>query len=396
MIPKSIDEIDISDIQVLIENEVPEKRTLDYKQELPKDDKDGTKAFLADVCSFANTIGGDLIYGVKEKRDEQGKTTGIPEEICQLEDINFDEFIKKYEDKIQAGIEPRIQGIRFCKILYAEDKYILIIRVPQSWAAPHRIIYNKMSHFYARRNAGNYQLDVNEIRSAFLASETVTSRIEKFAAGRLDKIRNGNTPVKLEFDTLIALHVIPLSSFTSSKYMDLEDMRSKKPPFPIDFSGGDTRYNFDGFLTFNGKQHESDAYVQLFRNGIIESVSSILVTSEEGEHHIRFSYYEHKIIKALEKYLYFCQKQEFTTPIFVFLSLINVKGCRIVPETDFPFFTRHDFVTEQELNLPEVVIRDYNEQPKDILRPLFDAIWQAGGHEKSGNYYENGDYFSRC
>lgn len=94
MISKPIDDIDISDINFLVENQVPEKRTLDYKQELPEDNKDGTKAFLADVCSFANSMGGDLIYGIKEERDEPGKTTGIPQEICPLAEINFDEFIK--------------------------------------------------------------------------------------------------------------------------------------------------------------------------------------------------------------------------------------------------------------------------------------------------------------
>lgn len=395
MIPKSIDDINISDIQVLIENEVLESRTLDYKQQLPKDNKDGTKAFLADICAFANTIGGDLVYGVKEKRDEEGKTTGIPEEMCQLEDINFDEFLKKYEDRIQAGIEPRIQGIRFRQIHCSDDEYIVIIRVPQSWAAPHRVIYSKMAHFYGRRNAGNYPLDVNEIRSAFLSSETVTNRIERFRFDRVDKIRSGITPVKLEGDTSIVLYLIPLSSFTVSNYLDLEDIQRKKPPFPMEFSGGDTRYNFDGFLTFSGTSQQSYAYAQLFRNGIIESVNNISVIEDEGRNSIYFSHYESEIIATLHKYLDFYRTYEITTPIFVFLSLMNVENCKMVAGSGgFRDFNRHNIV-EQELHLPEIVIRDFDEEPKDILRPMFDAIWQAGGHEKSMNYDENGNYFER-
>lgn len=390
MIPKSIDDINISDIQVLIENEVSERRTLDYKQQLPKDDKDGTKTFLADICAFANTIGGDLIYGIKEKRDEQGKTTGIPEEIYQLEDINFDEFLKKYEDKIQAGIEPRIQGIRFRQIHSSDNKYILIIRVPQSWAAPHRVIFSKMAHFYGRKNAGNYPLDVNEIRSAFLSSEAVTVRIEKFIEDRLDKIIGENTPVKLKGSSSVILHVAPLSSFTISNYLDLENIQEENPPAPMENHGSDSRYNFYGFLKFIGSQDEAYAYAQLFRNGIIESVNNIFISDHIGKNGIEFSHYEKQIISALNQYIKFHKSKGFTIPIFVFLSIINVSNCKIVTDGMFSAFRKE--ISENNLLLPGVTIRDFNEKPEDVLRPLFDSIWQAGGYRKCFSYDENGNY----
>lgn len=391
MISKSIEDITISDIKVLIENEVPERRTLDYKQQIPKDDKDGTKAFLADICSFANTIGGDLIYGIKEERDENGKTTGIPEEICQLADINFDDFQKRYEDKIQAGIEPRIQGIQFRQITYADNKYILIIRVPQSWAAPHRVIISKMSHFYGRRNAGNYQLDINEIRSTFLSSETVTSRIEKFVEDRINRIIDGNTPVKLRGRSSVILHVVPLSSFTSSNYLDLENIQYENPPAPMENHGIDSRYNFYGFLKFIGNQDESYAYAQLFRNGIIESVSNIFVSDHKGKNGIEFSYCEKQIISALKQYIEFHKSKGFTVPIFVFLSIINVSNCKIITD-NFTSAFRTTTMSENNLLLPGVTIREINEKPESVLRPLFDSIWQAGGYNKCFNYDENGNY----
>jgi hypothetical protein len=45
-------------------NGVAEGRQLDYKEQLPISSDDDKREFLGDVTSFANTAGGDLIYGV--------------------------------------------------------------------------------------------------------------------------------------------------------------------------------------------------------------------------------------------------------------------------------------------------------------------------------------------
>ncbi len=48
------------------ENAVAESRSLDYKAALPSGGDEGKREFLCDVSSFANTVGGCLIYGVTE------------------------------------------------------------------------------------------------------------------------------------------------------------------------------------------------------------------------------------------------------------------------------------------------------------------------------------------
>jgi len=39
---------------------------LDYKRDVPGESDQDKKEFLADISSFANATGGDLIYGVDE------------------------------------------------------------------------------------------------------------------------------------------------------------------------------------------------------------------------------------------------------------------------------------------------------------------------------------------
>jgi predicted HTH transcriptional regulator len=67
MIPTVLNLITAENIQSLVDNAVEEGVTLDFKRDLPGDDRDSRKEFVADVCAMANTKGGDLVYGVDEE-----------------------------------------------------------------------------------------------------------------------------------------------------------------------------------------------------------------------------------------------------------------------------------------------------------------------------------------
>ena len=64
MIPKPLSDIQESDILSLRDNQVPEGKAIEYKRDLPGTGNEDRKEFLKDVSSFANTSGGDLLYGV--------------------------------------------------------------------------------------------------------------------------------------------------------------------------------------------------------------------------------------------------------------------------------------------------------------------------------------------
>jgi hypothetical protein len=66
VVPKPIDQITETDINDLVGGGVSERKTLDYKQQLPEANDAAKRELLADVSSFANTLGGDLIFGVAE------------------------------------------------------------------------------------------------------------------------------------------------------------------------------------------------------------------------------------------------------------------------------------------------------------------------------------------
>jgi len=64
MVPKQFGDIKKSDIDALLATGVAEGRTIEYKLTLPGNTDQDKKEFLADISSFANAAGGDLLYGV--------------------------------------------------------------------------------------------------------------------------------------------------------------------------------------------------------------------------------------------------------------------------------------------------------------------------------------------
>jgi predicted HTH transcriptional regulator len=138
MIPRQLNEIKVTDLEALEINSVRESRTLDFKETLPGSTDDEKKDFLADIVSFANTGGGDIAFGFKEIK-EAGKSTGTAEVVGLQGSINQDAEKLRFHNMIRDGIRPRITGVQIHFVEGHNKGLLAIIRIPQSWAAPHMV-----------------------------------------------------------------------------------------------------------------------------------------------------------------------------------------------------------------------------------------------------------------
>src|ERR1035438_105627 len=188
MIEKEFDNIDKEDIDALVQKAVCEKRDTEYKLQLPGGADKDTKEFLADVSSLANTSGGDLIYGVRDKLDEKGQPTGIPEAAEGVAESNPVAQETRLVSILRSGIDPRIPGVRITHLDGFPLGPVIVLRVPKSWVSPHMIKFQDWSRFYSRTSAGKHLLDVREIRAAFTASESLAAKISDFRSDQVGKI----------------------------------------------------------------------------------------------------------------------------------------------------------------------------------------------------------------
>jgi hypothetical protein len=391
MIPKPFLEIAKSDIEALVINQVAEGRTLEYKEQLPGGSDEAKREFLADVSSFANAGGGDLIFGVRETRDLAGQATGIPEIAEGLKGINADAEKRRLDEIIRSGIEPRIPGISLKHIDGFPGGPILLIRISQSWLSPHMVVLKNLSRFFSRTSSGKHQLDVSEVREAFAASENLGQRVRSFRSDRISDILTDETTLPLEPGPKVALHLIPAASFGSFA-VDLRKVQAF-PNRQFYLMGGQgrgrkPRFNFDGYMMYDefGTPPLTYSYVQIFRNGIIEAVW----TNFSREKALLIGPLERELIKALDSHLKLSALMDTAPPLFVTLSLIGVKDLAILTNDAIQSAMFSRPIDRHVLLGTELVVDEMGESASAILRPAFDAVWQSSGWAQSLGYDESG------
>jgi predicted HTH transcriptional regulator len=110
-------------LQSLIDAKAAETLTIEYKRETYGGNDDARAEFLADVSSFANASGGDLVIGIDAK-------DGVPIGFTPLTE-NVDAELRRLEQMAQTGLEPRIQKLQMCAVQIAGGS-VLIIRAARS------------------------------------------------------------------------------------------------------------------------------------------------------------------------------------------------------------------------------------------------------------------------
>ncbi len=413
MISKPFDKIDLADIEDLIEQEVSEKRTLDYKEKLPGKGTDEKRELANDVSSFANAAGGDIIYGVSEKL-ENGKKTGLPDEIVAISgDETGDEAIRRIECVIRANISPppRVQT----KEIPVSGGYILLLRVPQSFSAPHMVKTQQSTRFFSRSSNGKHQLlDVHEIRNAFVASEAITDRMQQFHQNRLAKVVANEGPATYLVDApRIVLHILPISAFgrPQASRLTTGGLLSVGSCFhpPVGWSG--SRINCDGLLCPYSVANEPTAcfaYCQVFFNGIVESVDAFHFQPGTSAH-LLIDKFEAETVRAVDRYLWGLRHLGIEPPVLILAAVLGAKGCFMQRDV-LPFTERRSPIPIDRNNvvLPDVLIEEFDEAPASTnnnqmryasdqlqfaataIRPIIDGIWNAAGHPGSHHYDKNG------
>lgn len=387
MIAKNLNLITLTDIQDLITNNVLERRTLEYKSALPDNSDSSKKEFLADVSSFANTIGGDLIFGITEQGNSLSSSLGVA--IADL-----DGEVSRLNNIIRDGISPRIQPDIF-GIPVDADKMVIIVRVRGSLEGPHRVVYKNHDRFYARTSNGKYSMDVLELRAAFGRTTSLIDKIRSFRANRIGDIKTGYSPVSLRLACrFLALHLIPLSAFTSSHAIDSKSLlRLKEGGYsgsfkPLFTGGWSHRINLDGVLAYTKEGDSISTYSQIFRNGIVETVDTILVSTQTQEKLLPMYLIEKKTMEQVKESMRLLAELDFQPPVYAFLSLCGIKDYR-VDSLEQNVYLYPEPIGVNEILLPEVVLDSFQPDIAHSFRTTFDMIWNASGISKSYNFYDN-------
>jgi len=396
-LPENILEISQSHLQQLIADREPEGPHLDFKRELPPAWNDQAKHDLAsDASAFANAGGGYLIYGL-DQDDEGFAATLVPQ------NLNPDNDAMRMESILRDKVEPRMQGCRVLPIaVTVNDKtgFVVVVRVPQSWTRPHRVKSNQ--HFYLRAGKQSRPLDIPEIRSLFLRSESQAQRMQDFRTERIARILTAETPRPLAPGVVIVLHLIPTQAALGALQVDplqYDTFRSRyarRLPL-IGSSGGSPRITLEGMAhvrPLNAQNNKSYGYSLFFRNGFFEATTVYDGGNPQNRNLIPITHQqlEFNCLKVVDQFRSELHTLNANKELTVMLTILNAnQGALAFNRMDFDLTTDEGLFDRQHVILPDVRLDEDTPTDKG-MRPAFDLVWQSCGLAGSPNFDNHGQF----
>jgi hypothetical protein len=382
MIPKPLKDIRSAELDALI-GIARESKMLEFKAELPRKADSELVPFIAGVSSLANTMGGDFVIGVVAI---DGVAAGVP----GIAIPNLDAEKLRLEQALANGLEPRLPRIDIEAVDCGGGKYVLVVRVPRSWVGPHRVKAN--SCFYGRNSGGRYPLDVGELRTAFVLSESVADRIRSFRAERLTLIGGDGTPVPLPPGGRAILHAVPFPPFAGRHDIDVVHAISEGTFMPLPLGGmsgaNQLAVNLDGIVNFApGSSDTATSYVQFFRNGALEGVVALNEDEQNKRPYISGPALCKKIAFALRQYVEVLNTYDIGFPVFALMSFTGMDGSTLRYNSGVGNgFSIAGPRSGATIILPELTLEGPVTDAPAVLKPSFNALWNAYGFLRCDMY----------
>lgn len=365
---KKLQDITEEDLHNLIKNKVIENKTLEYKEKLNLSKDNDKKEFLADITAFANSEGGYIIYGIRENK-------GLPVEFLGIEDKDQDKdkLTQTINNLLQDGVSPRIADVKLHFLELNNEKQILIIKILQSFMSPHRVVIKGHNEFYARNSNGKYKMDVNELRTAFMFQQNILHEIQDNYKRRINEITeqfNGDE----RKCPLILLEFMPISGFKFNTYLNQSKIKSIAENTRLKDSFGS-----NSVINIEGVKREIGGLQYLFykHKDIVEIATKGYIVQEEKE-------VDERIINGLIQFydlvIELYKQFDIQPPIVLNMALLYAKGYSL--KINNVWEQKKIKLDRDLLIIPGITIYDFNEDGKQVLKPLFNLIWNAFGYEE--------------
>lgn len=380
-LPLDITTVSELHLEEIVKNRAIDGTRLDLKATLP-DDAAKSYDFLSEVGAFANGVGGDIIFGVSQ--DTQGNAQALTPLGGDL-----DAGIEHLREQAALGIEPPVPGLLIEKIALSAG-YAIIVRVPQSWDAPHRI--RSSQRFYIRVDGHRREMAVPELSGLFARSDHQRSRVDRFRSLRLGKLLAREGPYPLGKGVKVIAHLVPTTAALGQLTID-------PAPYAVDRSlplltsvTASMRMTADGALAIsNATEGVALGYSLLFRNGFFEAVR-VLPFEPDGKAILNASKAEAQFIDLLSGLRKEFRYLGVTTEISCFLSVLDADRVSCVIDGYDKSLEEHQGRFDRaSLLLPGVLLAE-ELTAAQALKPLFDLTWQSAGFEGSRSYNAEGQW----
>lgn len=350
-----------------------------------------------DVCAMANAQGGFIVLGAKDNKNTVTEVTGLSL------NLTTEQAVRHLQDAALSGIEPALHGLHVQPVLISEEAslFVIVICVPRSLNAPHRV--KNGQRFVIRQSVNNSDMDISEIRNAFVAGATYVERAQRLRAERLvqlvqDRVICSSSPATS--GPKVVVHCIPLASIDetlvslSPQESDLESL-SEDEQVAVRNTLLTREFNIYGFYSIlrRVQGHVAD-YVQCFTSGVIEYVRTVDTrpgTTEGSVRYLHVTDLDEEIGVATRRSLALQRALRISPPILISVSLTSVFGQQLGHANPHGDSIGLSFATHF-FSMPDVAIERYpvGTQLLETLKPIHNTLANGAGLERSPRFSRDG------
>jgi hypothetical protein len=198
---------------------------------------------------------------------------------------------------------------------------------------------------------------------------------------------------------LLCAHIVPHAAFAGVFDLDVTAVAQRQNELePIYSSGVSHTYNIDGLLTYSPVDRDgtSAAYLQVFRNGVVESVnSSMLQPGEARPGHpaiVPSTALARELHEFLPRVMAAMSNLGIVPPVSAFVSLLGVKGMVLAVDERMMLRRNPRAYDRDYLLFRELVFTEWPTDAVTATRPLLNELWQAAGLQRCLDYDEHGNW----
>lgn len=338
---KSFLELSETDLKTLIENiDFRENDYIDYKQnfaflEIPKEKKaliaEKIAEFRSDVCAFANSEGGYLVFGVS---DENGCVSDIPGVVVPDDDI--DRFELERRNNL-IPINPKTPYLKFHFIKLENGRYVVVIYIKHDNFAPYTHVVDE-KHYNIYRRYGNRKqiITYSELKNMFNQSLSLDKEIYKYRSDRIAYYKGLEDDERHTYSQFLMLHIIP-ETFMDSSYDERIFILEKSKKYK--FSGIFSYFNcssqsipcVDGIRFVGDSRLNYLAEGSIYNNKVVECFFPLRHALNIGHNeypngYIAWKYIWDKILNTTQAYCEEFKELVKNQRVFVCISIIGCKG----------------------------------------------------------------------
>ena len=362
----------------LVDDLVEEGPRLDYK-EIQGLDKPGDRREVAkDISSFANEVGGTVLYGIPEKRTADRPP--VPSKPYGISPIpNFE---SRVEDVLVDSIQPTLPEWRIRQVVVSQrpKQVVYVVWVPESWVGVHMVEGYADSRYYRRGQYRAVPMTEREVSERYERVLITRNWVDEFLCSPELNYVNALLPEAYRS------HYVVCPAIASKNRIDFSSSNVRQwlqshpyPPWGFEPSAYGVRTKLEIYT----RKKEWAPYTEIYRNGVLSHWAPTMVAQPENA----FAYVAE--LRQLEMFLGYAgdlhRLMDYTGPIRILIEITHMTPremanlrlpLRHEPSTSRPRLLTHDKVLRVDIEDSAMTL--VNEAGR-LLKRIADGWFQSYG-----------------